>query len=386
MDARQPVVIGQGADQLFRLLIESVKDYAIFILDPAGQVRTWNLGAERIEGYSAQQIIGQHFSIFYPPEVVASGKCELDLEAAVRDGCFEEEGWRLRSDGTRFLADVTIQALRDRQGSLLGFAQLARDLSERKVAEHAARTLAEQRAALAERQRIHGFQERFLAILGHDLRNPLAAVELGIGVLRQRTKDGATLRLLDRMGSSSMRMSRMIEQLLDLTRIRLAGGLQIESVHMDLRATVESVVQELRAAHPARVIELDGGALWGRWDRERLQQVFFNLIGNAVLHGETNTPVDIALRESQHGAQILVHNLGAPIPLALQRVLFNPFRRGARDSRTAQTAGLGLGLYISRELILAHEGTLDFQSDLASGTTFRVTLPRTAPVRALEST
>ncbi|HMJ15299.1 MAG TPA: PAS domain S-box protein, partial [Polyangiaceae bacterium] len=123
---------------MFRLLVESVKDYAIFVLDPVGRVATWNAGAERIKGYSADEIIGKHFSIFYPPEEVAAGKCSFELETATRDGRFEEEGWRVRQDGSRFWANVTITALRQAD-VLIGFAKVTRDLTERKYAEEEAR-------------------------------------------------------------------------------------------------------------------------------------------------------------------------------------------------------------------------------------------------------
>ena len=222
----RPVAGKTDADPTdFRLLVESVKDYAIFMLDVTGHVRSWNLGAERIKGYRAEQIIGRHFSVFYPSDVAATGKCQLELEVASREGRFEEEGWRVRQDGSRFWANVTITALRNPEGELIGFAKVTQDLSQRRAAEEAARTLAAERAALAERERTQSFQERFLAILGHDLRNPLASLDMGVGVIKQRTTDPTTLRLLERMGASSQRMSRMIEQILDLTRIRLAGGL-----------------------------------------------------------------------------------------------------------------------------------------------------------------
>jgi len=172
----------------FRLLVESVKDYAIFILDPTGHVSSWNPGAERIKGYTADEIIGRHFSTFYPAEAIASGKCELELEIATREGRFEEEGWRLRKDGSAFWAKVTITTLRDTADSLLGFAKVTQDLTQRREAEATARALAEQRAALAEKARIQEFQERFLAILGHDLRNPLASIDMGLGILASRSR------------------------------------------------------------------------------------------------------------------------------------------------------------------------------------------------------
>ncbi len=130
---------GEEEARRFRLVIESVADYAIFILDPKGHITTWNVGAERIKGYRAAEIIGKHFSVFYPPEDVAAGKCEHELEVAARVGRYEEEGWRIRKDGTRLWANVLITALRDKQGSLVGFAKITRDLTVRRAAEEEAR-------------------------------------------------------------------------------------------------------------------------------------------------------------------------------------------------------------------------------------------------------
>jgi PAS domain S-box-containing protein len=137
---------GAEAAELFRLLIESIRDYAIFMLDVSGRVATWNAGAERLKGYRADEIIGRHFSAFYPETDVRAGKCEMELEGATRDGRYEDEGWRVRKDGTQFWANVIITAVRDRTGTLLGFAKITRDLTERKQAE-------EQRLATEERFR-----------------------------------------------------------------------------------------------------------------------------------------------------------------------------------------------------------------------------------------
>ena len=359
----------------FRLLVESVKDYAIFILDPTGHVLTWNLGAERIKGYSADQIIGKHFSVFYPPEDIAAGKTEYELAVASRTGRFEDEGWRIRNDGSRMWANVVITALRNSDGSLLGFAKVTRDLTDRRQSEETQRSLVAERAKLEEKLRIQEFQERFLAILGHDLRNPLASIDMGAGILRQLSHDPATIRILDRMHSSSRRMSRMIEQILDLTRTRLASGLEIEPRPMDLCDLIARIIEELRLIHTSRTIDLRSGPLPGVWDPDRLEQVFSNLIGNALLYGDPTTPVSVDGRIEGRSVVVDVHNDGAPIPEDLQVSLFNPFRRGERESRTSKTSGLGLGLYISREVTIAHGGGIDVQSDVTRGTTFRVTLP-----------
>jgi PAS domain S-box-containing protein len=365
----------------FRLVVESVRDYAIFILDPKGNVATWNPGAERIKGYRTSEITGKHFSVFYPPDVAATGKCEAELEIATREGRFEEEGWRLRKDGSRLWASVTITALRDPEsGELVGFAKVTRDLTERVRNEATLQQLAAEKAAFAEKARLQEFQERFIAILGHDLRNPLAAIDMGTGLLRQRAallKDETLVRVVDRMKASTRRMSRMIEQILDLTRSRLAGGLEINPESMNLCVTMTAIVDEIRAAHPSREINLRcPPATVGSWDRDRLEQVFSNLVGNAIHYGDPGRPITIEVQEESGDIVATVHNDGRPIPEALRAEIFSPFRRGERDSKTTETAGLGLGLYISRELAVAHGGDIDVRSTSTEGTTFRVRLPR----------
>lgn len=364
----------------FRLLIESVQDYAIFIVDRAGRICTWNAGAERIKQYAASEIIGRHFSIFYPNEVAVSGKCELELDIAAREGRFDEEGWRIRKDGTSFWASVTITALRNPEGHLFGFAKVTRDLTARREAEESQRALAAERAALAEKARIHEFQERFLGILGHDLRNPLSAIQIGAGLVRQRASDAATLRILDRMDTSAKRMSRMIEQILDLTRSRLADGFVLRRAPMDLAVTLSATVDELQTSHPSRPIALTCPPCPGVWDGDRLEQVFSNLIGNAIAYGDPAEPVVVEAHPGAEMTLVRVHNFGPAIPRELQERIFDPFRRGERDSRSEATSGLGLGLYISREVVLAHGGRLDFESSSEKGTTFQVTLPTAKPL------
>jgi PAS domain S-box-containing protein len=359
--------------------VESVKDYAIFMLDRGGHVSSWNAGAERTKGYRAEEIIGRHFSTFYPPEDVASGKCEHELEEAARVGRFEDEGWRIRKDGSRFWANVVITALHAPDGALLGFAKVTRDLTERRAAEENLRALAAERAALAEKTRIQEFQERFLAILGHDLRNPLASIDTGAGILRRLTTEPNMIRIIDRMRASSLRMSRMITQILDLARIRLARGLELTFEPGDLRDAIVRIVEELRTANPSRAIDLRSPPLPGLWDRDRLEQVFSNLIGNALSHGDPARPVTVQAQVAGEEVRVDVHNHGDPIPEQVQPTLFNPFRRGERDSRTRDTSGLGLGLYISREVALAHGGTLSVHSSAAEGTTFQVILPMHTP-------
>jgi PAS domain S-box-containing protein len=363
--------------------VESVKDYAIFMLDPSGHVSTWNAGAERIKGYTADEIVGKHFSTFYPPEDVAAGKCELELSVATHEGRFEDEGWRIRKDGSRFWANVVITPLRAPNGALIGFAKVTRDLTERRQAEENLRALvAAERAASAEKSRVQKFEERFLAILGHDLRQPLASIELGVGLLRMRSSEPAFVVDVDRIDASLLRMSRMIEQILDFTRTRLGGGLAFVFAPMDLREALISIIDELRTAHPSATIQVQCPKLRGAWDRDRLEQVFSNLIGNALVHGDPAKPVTVTAGAEALRVWVEVHNEGPPIPQELQSELFNPFRRGERESPSP--AGLGLGLYISSEVVLGHGGQIGIRSTAAEGTTFRVVLPRQAVANSVD--
>src|SRR5437660_1055930 len=131
------------SESIFRHLVESIRDYAIFILDPEGNIATWNLGAERIKGYTPKEIIGRHFSVFYLPKDVETGKPRWELEVATRDGRFEDEGWRVRKDGSRFWASVVITRLNDNAGNLIGFGKVTRDITARHAAEQRHRLLIE---------------------------------------------------------------------------------------------------------------------------------------------------------------------------------------------------------------------------------------------------
>jgi signal transduction histidine kinase len=178
----------------------------------------------------------------------------------------------------------------------------------------------------------------------------------------------------------------MIGQILDLTRSRLANGLQIVAAPMDLCAVLSDIADELRTAHPTHTIALHCDPLHGAWDRDRLEQVFSNLIGNALHYGSPDHPVTVSARRETNSIVVDVHNQGAPIPDELQAKLFDPFRRGTRDSRTATTEGLGLGLFISREIVLAHGGDISVTSSESQGTTFRVRLPSLPPSAPSSST
>lgn len=232
--------------------------------------------------------------------------------------------------------------------------------------------LARQLDELTETLRLN---EMFTAVLGHDLRNPLSAILTAADLLQRRSEDEAVKKTAGRMLASGKRMGRMIEDVLDLARARLAGGIPLRRGETDFGALVQRMVQEHQSASPKPPIEvLLEGDLVGDWDSDRLAQVASNLIGNAIQHGDTSAPVQLRL-DGTHAdvVSFTVKNLGV-IPPAIQAHLFDPFRGGAQ--RRGRTGGLGLGLYIVHQIIRAHHGHVEVESGSSPYTEFRVRLPR----------
>jgi PAS domain S-box-containing protein len=216
------------AEERYRLLVDSVKDYAIFMLDATGHVATWNAGAERINGFRAEEIIGRHFSQFYPEADVKAGKCEMELAGATRDGRFEDEGWRIRKDGSTFWANVVISAVRDRHGNLVGFSKVTRDLTERKRLE-------EERAARLAAEQSSRAKDEFLAMLGHELRNPLAPILTAIQLLKLRGEEAVKEHeVIERQVNHMMTL---VDDLLDVARVT-RGKLELRRKKLDLRVVL----------------------------------------------------------------------------------------------------------------------------------------------------
>ena len=217
--------------------------------------------------------------------------------------------------------------------------------------------------------------EMFAAVLGHDLRNPLNAILTGAQLLELQSDDPVVRRTAARMASSGRRMSRLIDDMLDLARARLAGGIPIKREPIDLGGLVQRVVQEHHVANPDQNVDVRHvGDLTGEWDTERLAQVASNLIGNAIQHGASGGAVEIQIDGSDPEIVVLVVvNDGSIAPEVLPH-LFDPFRRG--QGEPGRSDGLGLGLYIAQQIVHAHQGTVDVYSPDAARTVFRVSVPR----------
>lgn len=245
--------------------------------------------------------------------------------------------------------------------------------SERRIAAMIARKIAH----AVERQLVHDERERFVGIVGHDLRNPLSAITMGAASLIRRELDEGSAKIVRRIVSSADRMSRMIQQLLGFAQARHGGGIPIHRSRADLAEITQHVIEELEAAYPERTILFTHrGELEGEWDSDRMAEVISNLVGNAIQHGDGG-PVSVNLVGKDGAVTLDVHNKGAPIRPDLLAHLFDPFRRGG-SPRESIRASVGLGLYISKELVRAHGGSIAVSSAPETGTVFTVRLPRQA--------
>ncbi|HEX9936108.1 MAG TPA: PAS domain S-box protein [Longimicrobium sp.] len=374
-DRRMAMEALRESEERFRLLVQSVKDYAIFLLDPEGYVNSWNDGAARIKQYTQQEIVGRHFSLFYPPE--DSGKPAWMLNEARREGRVEDEGWRVRKDGTRFWADVVITALRDPRGELVGFAKVTRDLTERREAElktlEAARRVAEAEAAnLAKSQ--------FLAAMSHELRTPLNAIggyadllEMGIGGPVTETQH----EYLAKIQRSQRHLLSIINDLLNFSRIE-AGHVEYESVRVPLRECIDTIVSILEQQAAEKGIELtlgscpDGIAATG--DSAKIDQIVLNLCSNALKFTPAGGRVEVVCENRGGVVAVLVTDTGVGIPADQTERIFQPFVQLGRDL-TSRHEGTGLGLAISRDLARGMGGDLTVRSEPGHGSTFTLTLP-----------
>jgi PAS domain S-box-containing protein len=356
------------SEERFRLLVEGVKESALYMIDPAGRVLTWNSGAERIEGYRASEIVGQHFSRFYSEEDVRAGEHERQLEVASQEGTFEEEGWRVRKDGSRFWASVVITALRSPSGELLGYAKVTRDLTQR-------RKLEEERVRLAQAEESIRLRDEFLSIASHELKTPLTALQLQLQGLQKKVAavDPNLAGRLERAARSGQRLADLIEALLDVSRIA-TGRFELRRERFDMAQTVGDVVDRLResAAREGCTVELSvAEGVVGAWDRLRIEQVLTNLLANAIKYG-AGKPVRIHLCEEAGQAILQVGDRGPGIP---EQDLARIFGRFERASSIRHYGGLGLGLYVAREIVQAHGGAVSAANAASGGALFTVRLP-----------
>ena len=365
------------SEERFRLLVQGVQDYAIFLLDPDGRIASWNEGAQRIKGYRAHEIIGRHFSAFYPAEDAAS-KPKRELEIAIREGKYEEEGWRVRKDGSLFWASVLITAIHTESGSLLGFAKVTRDLTERRALQE--RAIGDARR-IAEAEASTRTKSEFLASMSHELRTPInatlgyaALMELGIG----GQLSDAHAEYLGRMRRSQEHLLRIINDLLSYARSE-ANKIEYEIVPLRAQEVVDAVVPLVAPQAHAKGIAVEHDAcpieLVALADRQRFEQIVLNLLSNAVKFTPSDGRIRVDCRDADSAVAISVTDTGPGIATEHQAAIFEPFVQIGRSLNSGHE-GTGLGLAISRDLARAMNGEVTVKSEMGHGATFTLTLPK----------
>ena len=353
------------SEERFRLLIESTREHAIFMLDPDGRVASWNAGAERIKGYTADEIIGQHFREFYPPEKQAELHPEHELEWALRDGVYSEEGWRIRKDGSRFWAHVTISAVHNDAGEHVGFTKVTRDTTERRELqqqqEEAARAVAAANTRLeqvnAQLQEAADDQAKFLAVTAHELRTPVSVLAGSAETLARHwteLEDEERAEMLEGMASSAVRLRLLLADLLTASRLqRSALAMHPSTVPVDELLT--TAVRSAARTHPGiDVAAAPAPGLSVEVDVDRISQALDNLITNAVRHG--TAPVRLEAVPRGPRVDIRVSDAGSGVDGTVRDRLFQRFVTGAARG------GTGLGLFIVRELARAHGGDATYEA------------------------
>jgi PAS domain S-box-containing protein len=376
-------------ERRFRLMIENVDDYAIFMLDTDGNIASWNAGAQRIKGYSAEEIIGQHFSRFYESGDVASGKPARELEVARREGRYQDEGWRVRRDGSRFWASVLITAVQDETSRLIGYSKVTRDLTERNRVE------SELVQAKVAAEKANEAKSQFLANMSHELRTPLNSLLILARLLADNAGgnlNAKQIQFAQTIYASGMDLLTLINDLLDLAKIESGAiksihvtRLRLEELREELERTFRQVAQDRRLTF--NIVLEPGLPDTVGTDGSRLNQVLKNLLANAFKftpNGDVSlrisrvrsgwTPHHPGLSAAAAVLEFRVADTGIGIAPEKQQVIFEAFQQ-ADGTTSRQYGGTGLGLSISRELTRLLGGEIRLESQLGKGSTFTLYLP-----------
>jgi PAS domain S-box-containing protein len=353
------------SEERMRILISSVRDYAIFMIDPVGKVMSWNQGAERIKGYSSDEILGQSFTRFYSHEDVSTGKPRKMLDTARTAGIATDEGWRVRKDGTRFMASVSLTAMRDPNGVLIGFAKVTRDMTQAKRIE----TLE------TEGRRVN----EFLAMLAHELRNPLAPIRNAVNVMGMADVYPEQLiwcrTLLDRQTDH---LTRLVDDLLDVSRIT-SGKIKLNMETVDLATLIargiEASSPQIQARGHELTLDIGAEPMMVHGDALRLIQVLSNLLNNAAKYTPSGGKITVTARAEGRSAVMRVHDTGIGVPAHLIHKIFDVFQQGER-ALDRQDGGLGIGLALVDSIVKLHDGKVEALSEGdGKGSEFVVTLP-----------
>lgn len=360
------------SEDLYHRMIDEVQDYAILLLNKEGYIVNWNKGASRIKGYTSEEVIGKHFSIFYPPADIERGLPEQLLAESYQAGRVIHEGWRIRKDGTKFWGSVVITAIHNELGEIVGFTKVTRDLTERKEAEDKlieyARILEQKNAEL----------EQFAYVASHDIKEPLRKIIAFGDLLNNFTDklDEKGRHYIERMQSASERMMQLIENLLEFSRVERTAA---PFIAVDLNIIVADVLHDLEVNIREKKAEVSVGGLPVIMARaSQMRQLFQNLISNSLKFNTNERPsISITSRivnTTTHGetAEISVSDNGIGFSEEYKEKIFEIFQR---LHGLSEYPGTGIGLAICKKIVDAHQGTISAYGIENEGATFVVMLP-----------
>jgi PAS domain S-box-containing protein len=371
------------SEERYRLLVEQVTDYAIFMMDEKGRIVSWNEGAKRIKGYDPSEVIGKYFSIFYPEEEIFNGKPAYELKEVRKNGKYEEEGWRIRKDGSKFWANVIITAVYNADKILVGFSKVTRDLTERKIAEQTDKENSEKYRKIAQEMETINIQlsqtnydlEQFTSIVAHDLQEPLRTVKSFLHLINDRIAKGSFEDIDVYVGKCSLAANRMRELIDNVLSYSQVSKGQISTVQWPLDEILENTMQNLKGsldASGARILfdKSDNDTITG--DKVQLTQLFQNLVSNAIKFTDGKQPVITITHSSDNGhSHFAISDNGIGMDADSTSKIFDPFRRlhAARNY-----PGAGMGLAICKKVVERHQGRIWVESQPDSGSTFHFTL------------
>jgi len=358
------------SEQHFRLLVEAAHDHAMYMLSPEGVVVSWNAAAERITGYSAEEVLGRERSIFYSAEDVSAGRPQLALETALAEGHFEEEGWRMRKDGSTFWANVAISPVRDEEENLLGFAQVTRDMTERRRAREELRRTEQENLDL---QAESMAKDEFLAVVSHEFRTPLTVLYGGTRLLAEHEgelKPADRRELIEKMVAEATRMKTLMESIFLLVNPTPS----LELSHVSLKDQVTLAADEFHRTSPARELRLQLPECEIDIEVEvpLFQRVLLNLLGNADKYSPSLKPIELTIDREANNAVIQILDRGAGVDPTELRLIFDSFYR---SPATAGIAGKGIGLAVCRRVIELFHGSIEARARDGGGLIMRITLP-----------
>lgn len=369
----------------YQLLVDSIQDYAILLLDASGYIETWNVGAEKITGYGPDEIIGKHFSTLYSPNDNITGKPDKDMLRATRDGSIDDETWCIKKDGSRFWADEVLTALFNKGGSLIGFAKITRDITDKKRSKNALiaanKLLKHQHLEL---EALNNVKDEFISLASHQLRTPATGIKQFLGLLLEGYAGNMTIQqtaYIQKAYDSNERQIDLVNSLLRTAQID-AGKVTLDKTFITIRAIIDGVIDGLRDIFDARqqtiIINEKGTQSDIYADEARIRMVLENIIDNASKYTDNGGTITISLSETNLYAQINIKDTGVGISEKDVKKVFDKFNRIPNKLSDA-AGGTGLGLYWAKKIINLHKGSIGVRSFIDEGTEFIIKLPKGLP-------